>query len=271
MDRNEKVFSLINKTSFGLEIGPSYSPLAPRKGGWNIEIADHLDAKGLRDKYAAWGVDGKSIEDVDYIIGADGLFAAIGEEARFDFILASHVIEHVPNVIKFLDDCYKLLKPEGILSLIVPDKKFCFDAIKPLSTTGQILQAHIDRRTRHSPGTIYDAHALHVSRQDGSIVWPGESAIGDIKFVHTATEAKNIMDANIVTGDYLDVHAWIFSPESFEFIINDLFEIKLTAFRIAVSFETEGYEFFVSLKKSEVLSQHPGSCRIDLAKRTLRN
>jgi 2-polyprenyl-3-methyl-5-hydroxy-6-metoxy-1,4-benzoquinol methylase len=271
MNRNDKVFSLIKKTSFGLEIGPSYSPLAARKDGWNIEIADHLDTKGIREKYAAWGVDGNSIEDVDYVIGTDGLFAAIGEEKRFDFILASHVIEHVPDVIKFLDDCYRLLKFDGVLSLVVPDKKFCFDVLKPLSTTGQILQAHIDKRTRHSPGTIYDAHALHVSREDGRIVWPGQSDIEKIKFVHSATEAKNIMDNYFASSDYLDVHAWVFSPESFEFIINDLLEIRLTEFRIAKFFATEGHEFFVSLKKSGEQSLYKGCCRIDLAKDTFRS
>lgn len=246
--RNEKIFYAIEKSGLGLEIGPSYNPIAPKKLGFNIEIADHMDAESLRKKYTAWGVDGGAIEDVDYVIGQNGLFASIGEQrARFDYILASHVIEHVPDIIQFLVDCEKILKVGGTLSLVIPDKNFCFDAIKPLSTTGQILQAHLDRRQRHSPGTIFDAHSLHLTNE-GQIVWPNKTPT-NLKLMHTMLEAKQITD-NYIAGDrYLDVHAWQFSPTSFEFIISNLIELGFISLEIASLFDTDGHEFFFSLRK----------------------
>lgn len=262
--RNEKIFHLIDKSGLGLEIGPSYNPIAPKMDGWNVEIVDHLDAASLRSKYAAWGVDGSAIEDVDYIAGSDGLFAAIGEESRFDFILASHTIEHMPDVVQFLADCEKLLKPGGILSLVVPDKRFCFDILKPLTTTGQILQAHIERRSKHSPGTIFDAHALHVKNNE-TIVWPGDRNVNDLKFAHSVIEAKKIMDDYIKSGQFIDVHAWQFVPASFELIISDLIEMRLLKLELVASFDTDGYEFFASLCKSGV-SRNIGKDRISLAK-----
>ena len=187
--RFEKIFHLIDKTGLGLEIGPSYNPIAPKRDGWNVEIVDHLNAASLQSKYAAWGVDGSAIEEVDYIVGTDGLYAAIGRESRFDFILASHAIEHMPDVVQFLKDCERLLKPGGILSLVVPDKRFCFDVLKPLSTTGQVLQAHIDRRQKHSPGTIFDAHALHVKKNE-AIVWPGDTSTNNFKICSLGDRGK---------------------------------------------------------------------------------
>jgi len=264
--RNEKIFKLIDKSRFGLEIGPSYNPIAPRSGGWNVEIADHLDAAALRKKYAAWDVDGSSIEDVDYVIGKEGLFSAINEECRFDFIIASHAIEHVPDVCQFLIDCGRLLKPDGILSLVVPDKRFCFDILKPLSTTGHVLQAHIDHRSRHSPGTIFDAYALHAKNGE-EIVWPGVNNPSDLKFAHSVSEAKTIMDDYMGHGHFVDVHAWQFSPASFELVISDLIEMRMIEFEIATSFGTSDYEFYVSLRKSNKHSPSSSRVRVDLAMR----
>lgn len=264
--RNEKIFHLIEKSGTGLEIGPSYNPIAPKRDGWNVEIVDHLDAPSLRSKYQAWGVDDSAIEDVDYVVDADGLFAAIGEESRFDFILASHVIEHVPDVCQFLIDCERLLKPGGILSLVIPDKRFCFDILKPLTTTGQILQAHIERRSKHSPGTIFDAHALHVKNGE-SIVWPGYKNPTDLKFVHTIAEAKAIMDASIESGQFVDVHAWQFIPASFELLVSDLIELSILKLELAAIFDTAGLEFFASLCKPTLPSHVLRQDRLALARR----
>jgi 2-polyprenyl-3-methyl-5-hydroxy-6-metoxy-1,4-benzoquinol methylase len=46
----------------------------------------------------------------------------IGERHRYDWIVASHVID-VPNLVAFLIDCEALLKPGASLVLAVPDKR----------------------------------------------------------------------------------------------------------------------------------------------------
>lgn len=264
--RGDKIFHALNCEGLGLEIGPSYSPMMPKRDGWNVEIADHLDAQSLRNKYAAWGVDGAAIEDVDYVIGEGGLFAAIGKESRFDFIVASHVIEHVPDVVQFLVDCEKLLKPDGVLSLVVPDKNFCFDLLKPLTTTGQILQAHLERRSRHSPGTIFDAHALHARTRDGAIVWTEAIDPAQLELVHTLGEAKQIMDDYVRSTQFIDVHAWQFIPASFDRVISDCAQMGLINFEVEVSFGTAGHEFFISLRKKVDRLARAEDDKVQLAK-----
>ncbi|MCA9522826.1 MAG: methyltransferase domain-containing protein [Myxococcales bacterium] len=263
--RSEKILQLIDKSGFGLEIGPSYNPIAAKRDGWNVEIVDHLDAESLRAKYAAWNVDPSAIEDVDYLVDGRGLFAAIGEENRFDFILASHIIEHMPDICQFLIDCERLLKPAGVLSLVVPDKRFCFDVFKPLTTTGQILQAHLERRTRHTPGTVFDAHALHATSA-GSLVWPGDRRPSELAFAHSLREAKRIMDEYAERGEYLDVHAWQFVPTSFEMVMQDLLELEVIGLAIVSSFDTAGHEFFVSLRKGETPARRSAADRMALAR-----
>lgn len=41
----------------------------------------------------------------------------------FDCIWASHVLEHMPNVGLFLDQCFTLLRPNGVLAVTVPPLK----------------------------------------------------------------------------------------------------------------------------------------------------
>jgi SAM-dependent methyltransferase len=248
-NRTNKILKLINdKSLFGLEIGPSYNPVAPKREGWNIHIVDYLDLEELKKKYQAWGVNVDSIEPVDYIVGDEGLCATITKKNFYDYIIASHVIEHTPDPIKFLIDCESLLKKNGVLSLVVPDKRFCFDALKPLTTTGQVLQAHIEKRKRHPPGTIFDAYALHANK-GGSIVWPGNLDHGDLTFAHSVLEAKTLMDQYILSGQYVDVHAWQFEYSSFRKIISDLVEMELINLKIDFESGSDGHEFYFSLRK----------------------
>lgn len=44
-----------------------------------------------------------------------------------DFIIASHVLEHLPSPLKALRSWYEALRPGGSLLLKVPDKRFTFD------------------------------------------------------------------------------------------------------------------------------------------------
>jgi SAM-dependent methyltransferase len=248
--KKKEALQFISKDQYGLEIGPSYNPLAPKQDGWNVDIIDHLSTKELEEKYNAWNVATHRIEHVDYVVkGHQGIYETIGKENVYDFILASHVIEHTPDMISFLQDCEKLLKKGGILSLVVPDKNFCFDIYKPLTTTGQIIQAFLEKRKRHSAGIIYDAHALHVSK-NGQCAWPGDTSQEGLTFVHTVEEAKAIMDDFLSSEKYIDVHAWQCTYESFIKIIQDLKKLCLISFSMEYSSPSNGHEFYVSLKKT---------------------
>jgi hypothetical protein len=265
MPNPQKTLHLIEKSMHGLEIGASYQPMTAKCEGWDVEIADHTDSESLRKKYSAWNVDVSKIEDVDYILDSKGLFAAINQEEKFDFIVASHVIEHIPNPIAFLIDCARLLKEDGVLSLVVPDKRYCFDALKPCSTTGDLLQAHLEGRTRHAPGTIFDAYALHCKNGD-SIVWNVNHGMSALSFVHSLGESHALMKRYIDSEEYTDVHAWQFTPASFRLIISDLVSMNIVPFVAASFFDTADYEFHISLRKNSAPKAEDPELRMKLAK-----
>ena len=45
MSREDIIRSLIDKTSRGLEIGPSYNPIAARRLGYRVDVLDHASAE----------------------------------------------------------------------------------------------------------------------------------------------------------------------------------------------------------------------------------
>jgi len=256
VDRREKILAHINPTGFGLEIGPAFAPVLPKALGYLVETIDHLDAEGLRDKYANTPGVNLTIEDVDYVWDGRPLDEVIGHLERYDFIVASHVIEHTPDLVNYLGACERLLKPAGILSLVVPDQRFCFDYFRFPTTTGEVLDAYLLERRKHSPGAVFDQVALAVER-NGQIAWE-KSSVGDITLKHRIADAVYQYERAQSLNEYIDIHNWRFTPSSFRLILGELRFLELTPFVEKSFYETSGCEFYVSLEKQPASEQTTG-------------
>jgi DNA-binding winged helix-turn-helix (wHTH) protein len=265
MDRTTLLRSLINVDGVGLEIGPSFNPLLPKSEGFNVETVDYADADGLRAKYRdTTNVDIAAIENVDYVIKGSGLGETIGSVGRYDYIVASHVIEHTPDLLGFLKDCESLLNSNGVLLLAVPDKRHCFDVFQPLSSTGGVVQAHFERRTRPPLGAIFDDRAYNAVRS-GVIGWTKDDA-GPLSFYLDQEKAAVAFSRDRQSQDYIDVHCWKFVPSSFRLIVNDLFEFGEIRLREKALFDSVGHEFYITLSRDGIGS---GIDRLALAHRAL--
>lgn len=250
MKRKEIITSLIDRLGVGLEIGPSHDPVAPKAAGYNVRVVDHLSQGELKAKYEGHGVNTDNIESVDVIWRGEALEDLLGEE-RYDWIIASHVIEHMPDPIKFIRSCQKVLKENGILSLAIPDKRFCLDHFRPPSSTGQILDAYLEGQTRHTPGQVFDAFSF-AARLDGVTSWNPESR-GHVDFLHAHGLAGVKLEEYLQSSEYVDVHGWVFTPSSFRLAIGDLTALGYLTIREALFVPTVGCEFFVSLSNSPPL------------------
>lgn len=245
--RNKKILRGLDKKMNGLEIGPCHRPAAPKRDGWNCISVDHADRIELVRKYREHaGVDVNEIEEVDVVWTRGELSALFPHGACFDYIIASHVIEHTPDFVGFLQSCEKLLAPNGVLSLVVPDKRYCFDRFRPISTTGQIIQSHLDGRNRHSFSTIFDEKA-YACNVDGEICWDRWASTTRWQLNHAFNDAFAEANQSIKLEHYVDAHAWCFVPSSFRLILQDLNELGFSSLRELVFFDTEFCEFFVQL------------------------
>jgi 2-polyprenyl-3-methyl-5-hydroxy-6-metoxy-1,4-benzoquinol methylase len=256
--RIQAVFHSINPNGLGLEIGASHNPIAPKRKGYNVHILDHLNAHDLRIKYADEAIDIDNIEEVDFVWNGEPLTEIIGNSNCYDWIIASHVIEHVPDLISFIQQCEQLLKPEGVLSLVVPDKRFCFDFFQPNSTTGMLLDAHFQKRVRTTPGQVFDHYVSNASSQKASAWSIDVKKIPNaLKYNFSSAKSKWLEAVN--SNKYMDVHCWRFTPCSFDLCFSDLNDLNLINMSITTQFPTHGCEFYVSLKKyPQSSSMHEG-------------
>jgi len=245
--RSQFLRSLIRLEGHGLEIGPGYNPLLPKAEGFWVETADYTDAAGLRTKYAGNPhVEVERIETVDHVLdGGRSLAQSIGAPGAFDYIVASHVIEHTPDMLGFLQSCETLLKPDGILLLAVPDKRYCFDVFQPLTSTGQVLQAHLDGRSRPTPGALFDDLAYNAVRED-AIGWARDDA-RSLRFFAALQSAASAFDGARHSAEYHDVHVWRFVPSSFRLILHDLRAIGEIGLGERFYQDMGGHEFCVTL------------------------
>lgn len=246
MDRREMIESLIEVSGQGLEIGPSYAPLFPKSAGYNIDIADYLDRKGLIDKYKTMpNVDVSRIEAVDYILDGRPIHEVITKRQHYDFIFSSHVIEHVPDFILYLKSCELLLRPGGRVAFAIPDKRYTFDVFQRITSTGEIIQAYLEKRTRHPAGSVYDFFA-NFATLDGRIAWDADDK-GAVTLVDTIANACSRLQEAISSPQYTDVHTWFFTPSSFRLILHDLMEAGYTRLAEAKIINYGGFEFFAAL------------------------
>jgi len=249
--RNERVMSYIDKSGLGLEIGPSFNPIAPKRDGFNVEIVDHLSAEGLKAKYKNGNVD--TIEEVDYVWKGESLAELVGKQHCYDWIIASHVIEHTPDLVGFINSCEEVLKENGVLFLAVPDARYCFDYFRPLTGLARVVDAHLNKHTKHSVGTAVESLLCCVSN-DGRNNWSKRTPSRAFKFgdnLDQAIQEISNFDGS-ENGEYKDYHSWCFTPSSFRMLIHDLHELKLISLAESDFSPTIRHEFFIVLKKNAI-------------------
>lgn len=248
MNRETFVFSALKKEGKGLEIGPSHNPIAPKKRGFNVEILDHLSKNELISKYREHNVNLSNIEDVDYIWKGESYSKLIGKKNHYDWAIASHLIEHTPDLISFLNDCSEILNDSGVLSLVIPDKRYCFDHFRPHTGISKIIDSHYNKNKIHTPGTAAE-YFLNVVSKNGGTAWDLNTK-GEYAFVHNATNAQDSMKQILNDNAYLDLHSWCFTPNSFRLIIHDLNLLGFINLKEVIWHPTNGCEFYISLSRN---------------------
>ena len=242
--RRDFVFRTADRDGTILEIGPAHNAILPKREGFRTRTVDYLDRAGLVEKYKDFTqYSPDDIEDVDYVIPAGASMSDVIDD-RFDLVLASHVLEHSLSLIDFINDCANLLAPNGVLSLVMPDHRYCFDRFRERSSIGRVIDASIDTPTVHTVGTMTE-FSLNAVRHGGTTSWRAGHK-GRYQFVHDLDYAKASAES-ARAGTYIDVHNWVFSPNHLRLMLQDLHALGLVSVREASFQDTIGHEFFLNL------------------------
>jgi SAM-dependent methyltransferase len=234
----------------GLEFGPLASPIFTKSEG-SITYVDHADAETLRATYHDDpSVDEARIVDVDVVWGEAPLAAALGG-ARFDFALASHVAEHVPDLITWLAEVSAVLRPGGELRLALPDNRFSFDVLRAPTRITDLVANWVLRARRPQMPNMLDFRLHYAPAVDGQGIYEGRFDLATLRPAHDLDIVVKFARRMLEEPDlYLDVHCWVFHPRQFVGLMARLAEMGLLGFACAGLIDTAPplFEFYVFLR-----------------------
>ncbi len=211
----------------GIEIGALHRALPARH--LRVRYVDRLPAAELRKQYPELA-EGEILEPD---ILDDGEVLASIPDASLDFVIASHVLEHLANPIGALLHWQRVLRPAGRVFLALPDKRFTFDRGRAL-TPIEHLVADFEHPSRERDYEAFRDFALEV---------------GCRHFRHRPeAESEDLARELFERGYSIHYHVWTF--EAFRALLDHL-EERQRGWRMKRVAEkpTRGDEFFFVLER----------------------
>ena len=160
----------------------------------NVKYIDRMSVKELREHYPEL----KELPLVEPDIIGDAETLSSVQNESFDFVVSAHVIEHMKNPILSIENWLRVLKPGGLLYLIVPDKRSIFDKTRVRTSLEHIIldyyQPSTERDFEH-----YLEYALHV---------------------HGNTQREALSDAEKLVKEDYSIHFHVFIPTDILNLLN---------------------------------------------------
>ncbi len=212
----------------GVEFGAAANPM-PIPVGVKIQYADLFSAPMLEEELYSTEEKHEYV-DADIITSFDKMDGIPSNS--LDFIIASHVIEHVRNPILSLALAWQKLRKDGLLVLIVPKMERTLDSKRPLTSLSHLIEDY------SAPNRYRDA--LHVAE------------------FHTYAKELPLAEVyqkmlNSINDDHHSMHYHVWNESNFKellkYVSRNYFPWKIKDFKSAISGD-ENYEFYVVLAKT---------------------
>ncbi len=220
-----------------LEFGPLNRPIAEKKkypNSFTCDIRSTEDVKKLysgNDYLTTTGiyVDPETIVPVDYVAHGSSTETFEGEE-RFDYVIASHVLEHVDDLIFTLRDIGNLLKPGGVFCVVYPDRRYCFDHFR---TSASFRDAYRVFRngTAENSAMVLDFFYSVIPENDPDVFWENRDLIRGHLPKAPFTYALDRYEKAVQGVRMDDIHYWPFTDMDFLKFLYDCTRAGLLPFR----------------------------------------
>lgn len=87
-------------------------------------------------------------------------------DGSYDFLFASHCLEHIANPIKALFEFKRIVKENGFLILVLPEKSMCFDHRRNVSQFSVLLEQYNNNVSEDDLSTLPEILELHDLSMD---------------------------------------------------------------------------------------------------------
>lgn len=87
----------------------------------------------------------------------------------YDFILSCHCLEHTANPLKALNEWNRVLKKDGVIVLVLPDKNFTFDELRPVTGFEHLREDFESNVDEHDETHFAEVIKLHKIEKDNGV------------------------------------------------------------------------------------------------------
>lgn len=261
MDRKQRITKHLLQSGRGIEIGPWFNPIVPKREGYSTLVLDVFEYDELRRRAQSDpNVPREKVKDIEPVdlLGSSSELHQLVENAgligQLDFIVSSHNVEHIPDLIRFLQGCSKALNESGVLSMAVPDKRGCFDFFRPNTSLAHVLEAYRQERKKPSAGQMFEHDSLYAKQYLNGIPTSGFNVGVDPVTVRPSGDLRQdyetwLQRVEKAPDQYFDVHCWVFTPASMERLLRELRFLGLIELDL-VETECGPGEFYVHLRRA---------------------
>jgi SAM-dependent methyltransferase len=105
-----------------------------------------------------------------YICEANDLSRIPSE--KYDFIISSHCLEHCANTLKTVNEWLRVIKKEGVILLVLPDKRYTFDRKRPVTKFIHLLDDYTNEVNENDLTHLLEilkSHDLSLDKAAGSM------------------------------------------------------------------------------------------------------
>ena len=187
-----------NIVGSGLEIGPGHVPF-PVGPGTSIRVVDRWRPEENRELFDELGDAKFAMPDIVADLNTERLQAV--PDASQDFVICSHVLEHVAEPIGLLADIHRVLRPGGVMLLLLPDRHRTFDR----NRDGTPL-AHLVAEYESGVTEVDDEHLIEYLQKVSVPSASSSSFVEGIPIGDTPEERRETLD--VQRRRSIHVHCW---------------------------------------------------------------
>lgn len=146
----------------GIEIGSLHRRLPLMA---NVLYLDAHKTSMLRELY---GEDQRVTEIGQVQLIASGGKYPFLDDGAFDFVASSHVLEHTANPPRQIEEWLRVVRRGGIVYMIVPDKRFCFDRRRAVTPLAHFIEEY-ESNVSSTAIEHYRDYIVNTNGEDGLV------------------------------------------------------------------------------------------------------
>lgn len=140
VDESRRLFAR-HLAGIGVELGPGHQPFPAEHPGTKVRYVDRWGPEDQRRLFPEIA-DAIGFVEPEFVCNLDtDRLSPLADESQ-DFVIASHVLEHVAEPLGLLIDIWRVLRPGGVALLMLPDRRRTFDREREPTPLEHLVREH---------------------------------------------------------------------------------------------------------------------------------